>query len=74
MNPVVLLSISFWRFQSGAEQSRIERHEQPMVLSLAFSPEKNGDSGFLATIDWQQNLTFYDMNGKQVTITLFTAH
>lgn len=39
-----------------------------MVVALACSPEKNGDPGFLATVDWQQNLTFYDFNGKQVSM------
>lgn len=39
---------------------------------MVFSPDKNGDSGCLTVIDWQQNLSFYDSSGKQVRRLLVT--
>ncbi|XP_014675394.1 PREDICTED: intraflagellar transport protein 122 homolog [Priapulus caudatus] len=53
------------RNKAGEEKVKIDRKGNT-IFSLAWNPSKDEPFDTLAIVDWGQNLTFYQLSGKQI--------
>ncbi|RWS28956.1 intraflagellar transport protein 122-like protein, partial [Leptotrombidium deliense] len=69
-NLALALSIGYIsiRNRTGEEKMKVERIGTPLqhISGVSFCTIKDSDCELLAVVDWSQNLSFYDMSGKQV--------
>ncbi|CAH8535112.1 unnamed protein product [Schistosoma rodhaini] len=53
------------RNKETEEVVKIERPGNPIIWHLKWNPSKNGHGEILAVVDWNQKLSFYQLNGRQ---------
>ncbi|CAH8503886.1 unnamed protein product [Schistosoma rodhaini] len=53
------------RNKETEEVVKIERPGNPITWHLKWNPSKNGHGEILAVVDWNQKLSFYQLNGRQ---------